>query len=148
MKKLILVSLLVSTAVGCSGRQLTDNDISESAVFKSAGDIDYFKPMDGAPIEFGMAYGNTFESDHGTLGKFPKNFETPLHTHSNSYHAVVIEGRMTNPMQGQSGKAKELGPGSYWFVPAGQPHSTACVSGTPCQFYMHQQVPFDFAMAK
>ena len=146
MKKSILILLLASTIIGCSGRQLTDNDKSEIPVFKAAGDINYFKPMDGAPIQFGTAYGNTFESDHGTMGEFPGNFETPLHTHSYSYHAVVIEGVMTNPMQGQSGKAKELGPGSYWFVPGEQAHSTACVSDSPCKFYMHQQVPFDFAM--
>lgn len=66
--------LIISLLAPGNQRKLTDNDISESAVFKSAGDIDYFKPMEGAPIEFGMAYGNTFESDHGTLGEFPSNF--------------------------------------------------------------------------
>ena len=147
MKKTILVLMLISTVVGCSGKHLSDNDQSELAVFKAANDIKYFKPMEGAPIEFGMAYGNTFKSDHGTLGKFPANFETPVHTHSQAYHAIVIAGVMTNPMQGQKDKATEMGRGSYWFVPAGQAHSTACVSASPCQFYMHQQLPFDFAMA-
>jgi len=146
MKKFIFVLLLTATVIGCSGRQLTDNDQSALAVFKPANDIKYFKPMDGAPIEFGMAYGNTFKSDHGTFGKFPGKFETPIHTHSQAYHAIVIQGVMTNPMQGQAGKAREMGPGSYWFVPAGKAHSTACVSDAPCNFYMHQQVPFDFAM--
>ncbi len=146
MEKLILMLILASTVIGCSGRQLTDNDHSQVAVFKAAGDIKFFKPMEGAPIQFGMAYGNTFETDHGTLVIMPDNFETPLHTHSNAYHAIVIEGIVTNPMQGQNGKAREMGPGSYWFVPAGQAHSTACVSDSACKFYMHQQVPFDFAM--
>jgi len=147
MKIFIITILLASTVIGCSGKQLTDNDRSELAVFKPANNVNYFKPMEGAPIEFGMAYGNTFESDHGTFGKFPGQFETPVHTHSQSYHAVVIEGVMTNPMQGQTEFVSKMGPGSYWFVPAGQAHSTACVSSSPCQFYMHQQVPFDFAMA-
>lgn len=146
MKKLIFVQLLISTLIGCAGNRLTSNDQSEVPVFKTASEIKYFKPMDGAPIQFGMAYGNTFESDHGTLGKFPGNFETPFHTHTHSYHAIVIEGIMTNPMKNQTGKIKEMGPGSYWYVPGGQAHSTACVSDSPCEFYMHQQVPFDFAM--
>ncbi|MFT7673968.1 MAG: hypothetical protein ACI845_002384 [Gammaproteobacteria bacterium] len=110
MTKLILVLVLILTAIGCSGRQLTENDASESAMFKTAGEIDYFKPMEGAPIEFGMAYGNTFESDQGTLGKFPGHFKMPLHTHSNSYHAVVILGQITNPMQGETDKVKTMAP--------------------------------------
>ena len=147
MRNLIIILLLTSTIIGCSGRQLTENDRSGQAIFKPANEVKYFKPMDGAPIEFGMAYGNTFKSDHGTFGKFPGKFETPVHTHSQAYHAIVIEGVMTNPMQGQTGFVSKMGPGSYWFVPAGQAHSTACISSSPCQFYMHQQVPFDFAMA-
>ena len=147
MNKSLFIILLTSTVIGCTGRQLAVNDQSSLAVFKPANDIEYFKPMDGAPIEFGTAYGNTFKSDHGTFGKFPGKFETPAHIHSFAYHGVVIQGTMTNPMQGQTGKSKEMGQGSYWFVPAGQAHSTACVSDAPCIFYMHQQVPFDFAMA-
>ena len=147
MKSMIITLLFALALTGCSGRQLSDNDESGIAVFKPANEIDYFKPMEGAPIEFGMAYGNTFKSDHGTFGKFPANFETPMHTHSQAYHGIVIEGIMTNPMQGQSGLIKKMGPGSYWFVPAGQTHATACVSSSPCRFYMHQSVPFDFAMA-
>lgn len=132
MKKFILVFLLAATVIGCSVQKLTDNDQSTLAVFTPANDIKYFKPMDGAPIEFGIAFGNTFKSDHGTFGKFPVKFETPLHTHSNAYHGVVVQGVMTNPMQGQTGKVSKLGPGSYWYVPAGKAHSTACVSDTPC----------------
>jgi hypothetical protein len=65
--------LIISLLAPGNQRKLTDNDISESAVFKSAGDIDYFKPMDGAPVEFGMAYGNTFNSDRNPW-EIPQQF--------------------------------------------------------------------------
>ncbi|MFT5115857.1 MAG: hypothetical protein ACI8P9_005212 [Parasphingorhabdus sp.] len=42
MKKIVLVLLLISITIGCSGRQLTNNDQSKSAVFKASSDIDYF----------------------------------------------------------------------------------------------------------
>jgi hypothetical protein len=51
MKKLVLVLLYSATAMGCTGPQLTSNDKSQSAVFKAAADIDYIKPMEGAPTK-------------------------------------------------------------------------------------------------
>ena len=45
--------------------------------------------MAGELIEFGMADGHTFEPDHGSFWKFQGKLETPVHTHSRVYHAIV-----------------------------------------------------------
>lgn len=50
---------------------------------------------------------------------------------------------MTNPFEGEESPPR-MGPGSYWYVPAGAVHATACVSDTPCQFYFHAESGFDF----
>jgi len=55
----------------------------------------------------------------------------------------VISGTMTNPFDGEI-SPPEMGPGSYWYVPAKSVHATACVSATPCQFYFHADEAFDF----
>lgn len=94
-------------------------------------------------IRMADAYGDKGKGAHGTFGKFPANFVTPEHTHTGAYHGVVIEGVMTNPFGGDEAPP-ELSPGSYWYVPAGAPHATACVSDTPCQFYFHAEKAFDF----
>ncbi len=49
-------------------------------------------------INFARAYGDRENREHGTFGRFPANFETPLHTHSNDYRAIVLKGEMTNPL--------------------------------------------------
>lgn len=96
-------------------------------------------------IRMGAAWGSRGNGSHGTFGTFPANFTTPIHTHSGAYHAVVIEGVMTNPF-GKSGETNpaNMAPGSYWYVPAGMPHATACVSDVPCRFYFHAESAFDF----
>lgn len=96
-------------------------------------------------IRFGHGYGDRSREGHGTFGTFPPNFQTPFHSHTHAYHAVVLEGTMTNPFGAKlEENPPEMGPGSYWYVAAGEPHATACVSDTPCKFYMHGANNFDF----
>jgi len=94
-------------------------------------------------VQFADAYGDRASGEHGTFGRFPANFETPLHIHSHSYRAVVLKGEMTNPFEGEE-NPPVLKPGSFWSVAAETPHTTACVSDTPCEFFMYGSDSFDF----
>ena len=54
---------------------------------------------------------------------------TPLHTHTSTYHLVVVQGMMKHWVQGESEKAApSLGPGSYWYIEGGRPHADSCLS--------------------
>lgn len=101
-----------------------------------------FTPQFG-PVEFADAFGSRETGPHGTFGKFPANFETPAHIHSHGYRAVVLQGEMTNPFDGES-NPPVMTPGSFWSVSAGDNHTTACVSDTPCEFMMWGNEKFDF----
>ena len=94
-------------------------------------------------IQMAAAYGDRGTGAHGSFGKFPAKFTTPLHTHSGAYHGVVLTGVMTNPFEGET-NPPEMVAGSYWYVPAEALHATACVSETPCEFYFHALSAFDF----
>ena len=98
-------------------------------------------------IKMGAAYGDRGTGAHGSFGRFSANFITPLHSHSGAYHGIVIKGTMTNPFKGESAP-KRMKAGSYWYVPAGAAHATACVSPDPCEFYFHAAEKFDFLPAK
>lgn len=95
------------------------------------------------PVDFADAYGDRASGEHGTFGRFPAGFETPMHTHTHAYRAVVLKGEMTNPFEGQA-DAPVMKPGSYWSVAAGTPHVTACVSDVACEFFMYGEKNFDF----
>jgi hypothetical protein len=105
-----------------------------------------FEPLNPM-IAMAGAWGDRATGQHGTFGTFQPDFTTPFHTHTGAYHRVVIEGVMTNPFEGEA-DAPEMGPGSYWYVPAGAAHATACISDTPCRFYFHADEGFDFIMAE
>ncbi len=96
-------------------------------------------------IQMGAAFGNMGTGAHGTFGKFPANFTTPFHVHTFAYHGIVVAGEMTNPFE-DADETPRLGPGSYWYVPAGSVHATACVSDTPCQFFFTSAGAFDFTV--
>ena len=99
-------------------------------------------------------WGDRTTAGHGTVGVFPPGFSAPLHTHSEAYHGIVLSGLMSNPFGTQlepflnnpaSHGDIELGPGAYWYVPAGAQHTTTCVGPDPCWFYFHAAAAFDFA---
>lgn len=119
-----------------------DFDPAATAAIPS-GDIVY-TPINEA-IQFGSAWGNFGTGAHGTFGTFIADFITPFHTHTGAYHAVVLEGTMTNPFEGED-NPPQMGPGSYWYVPAGAVHATACVSDTPCRFFFTAEEGFDFTV--
>ena len=98
-------------------------------------------------IKMAAAYGDRNVGAHGSFGAFPPNFTTPVHTHTGAYHGVVIKGVMTNPFDGEE-SPPTLEPGSYWYVPAGSDHATACVSNFPCEFYFYADAAFDFLVAE
>lgn len=118
-----------------------------------------YDPRDAAALPgpvMADAWGDRSAGAHGTLAAFPPGFVAPLHTHSHAYDGVVLRGTMTNPFgvdleslldadpENDHGRT-QLGPGSYWHVPAGSQHTTTCVGPEVCLFYFHAEDLFDFA---
>jgi len=113
------------------------------AVMMPAKNIDWINEAGG--VSAGQGYGDRETGEYGSFVSFPSEFVTPDHSHTNAYHGVVITGTMINPMAADGDELPiQLGPGSYWFVPAGKTHITACISDSPCTFYTHSTVFFDF----
>lgn len=104
-----------------------DQDKSERAITSSEIIYEQIAPF----VKMGGAWGNRAEGAHGTFGEFPGGASSPAHTHSSAYHGVVISGVMANPFNHEPDPAK-MGPGGYWYVPAGVEHVTACLSEEPC----------------
>ncbi len=51
-------------------------------------------------------------------------FQAPTHTHSATIRRVVVSGKFTYGLQGES--EKEYGPGSFIVTPAGLAHRDGC----------------------
>lgn len=151
-----LVSLAFTFNVGlvaCSG----DEDNPPDPMCKEAGagpagttsafaGLTFEQPFGAmVPVMMSTVWGDRETAAHGTIGIFPPGFDPGPHTHTNAYWGVVLQGNITNPF-GTEADAPVLEPGSHWFVPAGEQHTTRCVSTTEdCIFYFHGEDLFDFA---
>ena len=72
----------------------------------------------------------------------------PLHSHSSTYHAVVVKGRAKHwDAGGDEKSAKIVGPGSSWYQPGNAVHGDACVGPEECVIYITLSGKFDFIPA-
>ena len=95
-------------------------------------------------LEAGPAYGNFKSGRHGTFVRMPAGFKSPVHTHTQDYFAVVVEGVGSN--HPPEGEALPLPSGSYWFQRGEEAHVTECLSGKDCLFFIVQPGKFDYVM--
>lgn len=100
----------------------------------------------GLELKAGPAYGNLASGRHGTFVRMPAGFRSAVHTHTEDYYAVVIEGVGANFPAG--GKPVPLPVGSYWFQRGEEAHVTQCLSATDCLFFLVQPGRFDYVLAK
>ena len=94
------------------------------------------------PMQAAVAYGDMGKGGHGTFLKMPGGFVSPVHLHSNEYHAVVLSGTIVNSEVGQPDIT--LRPGSYWFQVGNVKHVTKCVASEGCMVFLTQPDKFDF----
>jgi len=99
---------------------------------------------DKGHLQAGPAYGDLQNGRHGTFVRMPAGFKSPVHTHTEDYFAVVVEGVGSNhPVNAE---AVPLPKGSYWFQRGEEAHVTKCLSETDCLFFIVQPGKFDYVI--
>jgi hypothetical protein len=136
-----IISVISTTGLAIAGSAFDSS--KEVAMPRANLKYNHINPA----IEMADAYGDMSKGMHGTFGKFPANFDAGFHTHTGAYHGVVIKGVMTNPFKDEANPPR-MEAGSYWYVPAGSVHATACISDVPCEFYYYADEKFDFFPVK
>jgi hypothetical protein len=82
--------------------------------------------------------------------KLPAGFESPPHSHTNDYWAVLVQGKMTHwAVDGGSEKdAKQLGVGDLTYMPGKLVHISKCYPGADCIMAVMQKGKNDFIPVK
>jgi len=66
----------------------------------------------------------------------------PTFWHTGSEHGVMIQGELVGI--GADGNEYSIGPGTYWYLPAGMVHGgVRCGEGEPCMWYESFDKPWD-----
>lgn len=108
----------------------------------ATADLEWVEIVPG--VDFAAVHGDWAEGAHAKFARFAPGMAAPVHSHTNAYHGVVVQGEFTNPYPGE--EAVVMRPGDYWYVPGGAAHSNECVSAEPCVFFTYGDALWDLDM--
>jgi quercetin dioxygenase-like cupin family protein len=92
--------------------------------------------------QMAVLWGDPPKEASGTMKRFLRGSDIPFHKHSADQRTVVMSGHLA--LRIGTDPAKELGPGSYIFIPAGTPHGAICRRDEDCVVYEEMTGPSDF----
>ncbi len=140
MKKTKRVIAALLALAGCVAStsaiaaQETNHPLHEGPSVSIPADQIKFSPAgvktEKGELQAGPAYGNLQQSKHGSFIRMPHSFVSPIHSHTEDYFGVVIQGVGAN--HAPDGKIIPLAAGSYWFQKGEEAHVTQCLSETDC----------------
>ena len=93
-----------------------------------------------------VLWGDPKKGAYGALKKIPAGTTTGMHTHTQDQRVIVLAGTVVLSIEG--GAAKELGAGSYAFVPGGVKHTGDCKAGADCTYFEEQPGASDIKLVE
>jgi quercetin dioxygenase-like cupin family protein len=87
-------------------------------------DLQFAPLAEGSPVQVALLWGDPGTGPAAVMVKFPEGYREPWHSHSSTYHAVIVKGefRSRSP-EGGPDSERVLGPGSYILQPGGVTHA-------------------------
>lgn len=116
--------------------------------------IDYedlpFAPLaEGSPVHVAVLWGNPETGPVAVMVKFPEGYREPWHSHSSTYHAVLVKGEFsTSDPEGGTDSERVLGPGSYIVQPGGITHAELNAGSGELLAMVYFDGPLDFVPAE
>lgn len=124
---------------------LTSPAFAESIDLVASGDFVWETTPEG--VAFAPLQGDRFQEPYQAMVRLPGGTISPPHVKSANMSGVMLEGEMIHYPQGTNPEtAKAVGPGAFYFIPAGMAHVSACISAVPCVVYLYQDNAFDFKL--
>ena len=96
-------------------------------------------------VAFAALQGDRFQESYQAMVKLPAGTVSPPHMKSANMYGVMLQGAMLHyASDGDPATAQKIGPGSFYKIPGGMAHISACISAEPCVTYLYQDAAFDF----
>lgn len=96
-------------------------------------------------VAFAALQGDRFAEAYQALVRLPSGTVSPPHVKSANMYGVMLQGEMTHYLSDENpNAARRMVPGSYYSIPRGVAHVSACVSDAPCVAFLYQDGAFDF----
>jgi quercetin dioxygenase-like cupin family protein len=111
-------------------------------------DLEFGPLGEGSPVEAALLWGNPETGPAAVMVRFPAGFKEPFHSHSSTYHAVLVKGAFQSHSPDQAEEPPVLGPGSYVMQPGGEVHAEANAGDGEMAAVVFFDGPIDFALAE
>ena len=134
MKTSLRTSLLVLAGLGTLGGIAAQQ--GKTAVVWPAADIKWSDNPAIPGAKIAVLWGDPKAGAYGALKTLPAGSTLRLHTHTYDQKVLPVSGTIVLSIYG--GASKELGPGSYAFIPGGLKHSADCKAGAACMYFEEQ----------
>lgn len=95
-------------------------------------------------LKLAVVQGDPATGPVGFLLEMPAGANAGLHSHTGSYHAVVLDGAPAHWLPHEQGEGEPVEPGTYWFQPGGYDHGDRCTSDVPCHAFVFNEQLLDF----
>jgi hypothetical protein len=141
--------LLASIAL--SGGQVLPVAAEDMGGYEIKGfeDLQFGPFGEGSPVQMAVLWGDPMSGPSAFILKVPPGFETPMHTHSATYKAVVLDGEALHWLDTEDKAAVSLvGKGGYWIQPGGQVHADANPTDKEAVALLIYDGPLDFLPAE
>lgn len=87
-------------------------------------DLQFAPLAEGSPVQMAMLWGNPETGLAAVMVRFSEGYEEPWHSHTSTYHSVLIKGEFqTKSKIGDEVVSEAYGPGSYAVQPGSAIHS-------------------------
>lgn len=109
-------------------------------------DLQFVPLAEGSPVEVAMLWGNPETGPAAVMVRFPEGYHEPWHSHTATYHSVLIKGEFqTRSQDVEEVTASEVyGPGSYAVQPGGAVHAEVNAGTGEMVAFVYFDGPVDF----
>ena len=117
-------------------------------IFRAYEDLEFAPLAEGSPVQASLLWGNPETGPAAVFVKLPEGFVEPFHSHSSTYHAVVVRGSFSSKTPDDESSGHDVyGPGSTIVQPGGQIHAELNASDGEAVALVVFDGPVDFVLA-
>jgi quercetin dioxygenase-like cupin family protein len=140
----LLLPLALAGAAQAQGAKGSGEGEKKEAVLWPAAEVKWTEAANVKGGQAAVLWGDPKTDAFGQLNRWPGGAEIPLHYHPFELRALVMQGTVTIGVEGAP--VKELGPGSYAYLPGKVAHVTTCKPGAECVFLTTSRLRYETRM--
>jgi len=143
----VIVALFIGLGIlAVAQAQQAKTEAAKTAVVWPAAEIKWSESPAVKGAKIAVLWGDPKMGQYGALKSIPAGGTLGMHTHTEDQKVVIVSGTVLFALEGSA--TKELGTGSYLYIPGGTRHKADCKPGADCIYFEEQPGPSDIKFSE